>query len=117
MVGEPASPGLQSATPEMDSAAGELIYMTMGIVVDHLLGNGQPGQARIVLSRLFRSRENIFSHQLADAVVGGGKAVGLLLSAPGRPPQRLRLANNLSCRADLRDCDAAPADDTVCAAG
>jgi ribosomal protein S18 acetylase RimI-like enzyme len=75
----------------MAAIASRLIYSTMGIIADHLLGNGQPEQAQAALGRLFQAPDNVFSHLLGDAIVVDGKSVGLLLSAPWRTMQRLRL--------------------------
>jgi ribosomal protein S18 acetylase RimI-like enzyme len=82
---------IEPAVPEMAVSAARLIYSTMGVVADHLLGNGQPEQAQALLARLFQVRHNVFSHQLADAAVSDGKPVGMLVSASWRTMERLRL--------------------------
>jgi ribosomal protein S18 acetylase RimI-like enzyme len=88
-----ASPpsAIAPAVPEMAATASRLIYSTMGIIADYLLGNGQPQQAQALLARLFQLRKNVFSHELADAVVMDGRPEGLLVSASWRTMERLRL--------------------------
>jgi hypothetical protein len=91
MIRDTASPELQAAAPEWAPVAGELIYLTMGTVADYLFGGGDPEQAQAALARLFEADANIFSHQLAVAVIVGGQPVGMLVSGPWEVMQRLQV--------------------------
>jgi len=79
----------------MAHIAARLIYATMGIVADHLLGNGHPEQAQALLCRLFELRHNVFSYQLADALILEDEPVGVLVSTSWRAMRRLHLPTAL----------------------
>lgn len=63
----------------MAPAASTLIHLTMGAVADFLFGAGSPEKAREVLERLFRARNNYFSHQFAVVAEVEEEVAGLLI--------------------------------------
>ena len=75
---------IRSATPDDAETSKQLIYMTMGSMADYLLGGGDAGEAKGVLSRLFLKQKNRYSHQYAVLATINGAVAGLLLSYPGK---------------------------------
>jgi ribosomal protein S18 acetylase RimI-like enzyme len=84
-------PAVLPATAEMAPAAGQLIYLTMGVVADYLFGADDADRARVVLRRLFSSKSNFFSFQLADVVTQSDRPVALVISSPWRTMESLEI--------------------------
>ena len=75
----------------MAPGAGQLIYLTMGLVADYLFGADDADRARIVLRRLFSLKSNFFSFQLAEVVTQCDTPVGLVISSPWRTMKSLEI--------------------------
>lgn len=74
----------RSATPVDADVGGELVYLTGGPMSDHLLGRGDPAQARRVVAQLFQRDRNRYSYEYADLALIDGEVAGLLLSYSGK---------------------------------
>ncbi|MCU0522898.1 MAG: GNAT family N-acetyltransferase [Anaerolineae bacterium] len=75
----------------MAPVAAALIALTMGRLADHLFGLDDARRARDLLSRLFRARNNRFSHQFAEVAAQSGEVMGLVIAYSGRRLKSLAL--------------------------
>ncbi|MFH1184017.1 MAG: GNAT family N-acetyltransferase [Chloroflexota bacterium] len=91
MKGQPAPPCLRRATPQIAAVASQLLYLTLGRLADYWMGVDNSQIARHVLFRLFRARQNLFSHQFAEYAHVSGQPAGLELSYPARAMKALEI--------------------------
>jgi ribosomal protein S18 acetylase RimI-like enzyme len=89
-------PTLQPATPDMDTVASTLIYLTMGRMADYLFGSDNAQNAQELLKRLFREKSNRFSHQFTEVATLSGEVTGLVIAYSGRSMKSLELPMALS---------------------
>jgi len=73
---------LRPATAADARGAAHLIYAPMGRMADYLFGSDDAASALDVLTKLFRQRENRFTHQFSDVLELDRQVVGLLLGYP-----------------------------------
>jgi len=75
---------LLPAAHEIAPIASNLLYMTMGPLAEYWMGVDDKRRAHEVLSRMFRTRQNLFSHEFATCAQISGEVVGIELSYPAR---------------------------------
>lgn len=82
---------LKPATPDMAPMASALIYLTMGKMADYLFGSDISKNVQGLLMRLFREKNNRFSHQFTEVAIFSGVITGLVIAYSGRLVKSLEL--------------------------